>query len=107
MLPVYPATRAVLLQFNTALSVASILNRRVITFFALITRKGDDLPRVASLGHWHIFLTGAKLPEILERPNCCRLSAAHRDYLKNPLSRWERVGVREKPMPAPAPVNVH
>ena len=63
MLPVRPAARAVLLQFNTALSVPPILHRRVVTLFALITRKRDDLPCVASLGHRHTFLTGTQLPE--------------------------------------------
>ena len=59
MLPMNPAARAVLLQFNTVLSIASILDRRVITLFALITRKRDDLPRIASLGHRHTFLTSS------------------------------------------------
>lgn len=65
MLPVDPAARTVLLQFNTILSVASILNRRVISLFAFTTRKCDGLPGVASLGHFNTSLTGALLPDPL------------------------------------------
>ena len=66
MLPVYPAARTVLVQFDTVLRVPSILFRRVVALFALITLKSDDLPGIASLGHRHLILTGAQLPEILQ-----------------------------------------